>query len=90
MTPTAKSTSDDKVPQRKMRLTTKLRETLWTLYNITEEIRELANEVNVWEGKKAESGLKQRKTLYSDVRPCRRGLSASCASKSCLPRLLFI
>ena len=77
-TPNAKSTSDDKVPQRKMRLTSKLRETLWTLFNITEEILELTNEVNSWESKKPESGLKLRKTLYSDVGPRR-------SSRSLLP-----
>ena len=72
-TPSAKTTSDEKAPQRKMRLTSSLRETLWTLFNITEEILELTNEFNGWESKKPESGLKLRKTLYSDVRLRRRG-----------------
>lgn len=66
-TPNSKPTLDDKPPKKLMRLDQKMRDLLWTLYNITEEVVELKNEVAGWENKKHDSALVHRKALYVKV-----------------------
>lgn len=82
-TPNSKPPAEDRAPQRKWRMTQTLRNMLWTLYNIHEEIHDLTNEYLRFEGKKEEAALKWRKVLYADVSAARRLAPLAPASTFC-------